>query len=106
MNTESQIEIVSLSPVAEWTYQFPMEKCTICMEKLVGKCVKCLDSHNICANECPISLGKCGHAFHYHCIDKWIKEKQGFGDCPIDKTPWDFRSSDVNTDNVLSKRLK
>jgi len=35
--------------------------------------------------KCSVSWGKCGHAFHTHCIDDWTKTRQV---CPIDELAW------------------
>ena len=34
--------------------------------------------------KCPVSIGKCNHAFHYHCITTWVNQSSGSGFCPFD----------------------
>ena len=49
-------------------------KCSICNEKIIHLCSKCLFSNNysndivLNPSECGITIGKCGHVYHEHCI--------------------------------------
>lgn len=55
--------------------------CPICKYDLL----KC----NICNKQnCKSVIGKCGHGYHLHCIDKWRKTRNV---CPLDNQPWEFK---------------
>ncbi len=70
------------------------DKCTICHNSLNEKCATCISgSSNILDEECKITLGGCGHAFHAHCINRWTSDVKL---CPIDKSPWVVKVPDTS----------
>jgi RING-box protein 1 len=74
------------------------DTCSICKEGLTFKCVHCI-SRDI-SSKCVVALGKCGHGFHKHCIEKWTEQS---GDtCPIDQTNWKYDTENCDITDEIS----
>ncbi|KAM3137093.1 RING-box protein 2 [Paramecium bursaria] len=88
-----QIQIRDIKAFAVWKWQaqeLENSSCPICRIQFIYRCMECenlyvQDNEN---RECKMAQGMCGHIFHAHCIEKWIKTKsnganQGLcGQCP------------------------
>ncbi|CCW66001.1 unnamed protein product [Phytomonas sp. Hart1] len=59
--------------------------CSICRNQVEGPCVNCQCDAETTAWECTLMWGECGHAFHTHCIQRWLKTREV---CPLDNRPW------------------
>ncbi|KAK7195578.1 ring-box protein [Novymonas esmeraldas] len=68
-------------------------QCSICCNQVEGPCVVCQSNAEATSVECSITWGECGHAFHTHCIEKWLKTRAV---CPLDNKEWKDRA-DWNT---------
>lgn len=81
------------SPVA--TYHFKgvdtKAQCGFCKNNLMLQCVDCSTKTN---RNCPVSRGKCGCHYHYHCISKWTIKG---GSCVKCKTPYDYEAKELNS---------
>lgn len=52
-------------------------------------CIECQpNSMNNQQDECVAAWGVCNHAYHNHCIRRWLKTKQT---CPLDNSEWVFQ---------------
>lgn len=61
------------------------QRCDICHGHFKLPCEKCPDKKN-----CHEVYGKCGHAYHNHCIETWIKKKCI---CPFDNKYWQLKDN-------------
>jgi len=95
-----RITVTGLNPVAIWSHKVPNSNCGICNQKLVEICIKCSNKklerehYENFIELCRISKGKCGHAFHMHCIDSWVKNCNSCPECQI---PWVYDMIDINS---------
>lgn len=53
-----------------------MEPCIDCQANM---------THNANSGDCFAAWGVCNHAFHMHCIQRWLKNRQV---CPLDSKEW------------------
>jgi RING-box protein 1 len=81
------IQPVSYVPMSDNT------ECTICKSQLTEGCAECSEKNADDTNCCYVHLGKCGHSFHGHCIDKWTSENDT---CPIDYSVWLVETKNVS----------
>jgi len=88
-----QIKLLKWSIVATWSYKSKMKDCAICRNDLTSKCYDCLNKKNIMYAKCHVSEGECGHQYHYHCIERWIK---GHNTCPIDRVIFKYLEKNVD----------
>jgi len=83
-------KVVSWKPVALWKWDMMDEHiCGICNTEfeMAAPGVK------FPGDDSPIVLGRCGHAFHIQCIEKWIAQPQSNSSCPICRRVFEFQSS-------------
>lgn len=82
VSIKMKITVNSITPVFSWHWCVPQddELCGICRINFDGKCPNCLFP----GDQCPVSIGKeCHHAFHEHCIKKWLNQDNSRGLCPM-----------------------
>uniref|UniRef100_A0A8R1IBF4 Anaphase-promoting complex subunit 11 n=1 Tax=Caenorhabditis japonica TaxID=281687 RepID=A0A8R1IBF4_CAEJA len=85
--TRLQIVVKKLHVCGEWKWlQGGEDTCGICRMEFESAC-------NICkfpGDDCPLVLGTCRHAFHRHCIEKWIAAptNQPKAQCPLCRQDW------------------
>lgn len=104
--TDKRIEVISWSPVGIWTFNVSNTECQICRNMLTNKCASCLESKNVLQESCLISKGKCGHAFHFHCIQKSIKSGNPL--CPNDAVVWNAETENLDAPcmkKVIKKKI-
>jgi E3 ubiquitin-protein ligase RBX1 len=81
-------------PVAVWTYRIDnQDQCPICLSALEDVCIECrVDA--AAKDACVQALGACNHAYHAHCINKYLRSKEGDGAlpaCPLCRLPWELQ---------------
>ncbi len=79
--------------VAAWKWDVNDEVCGICRMAFDACCPEC----TLPGDGCPPSWGACHHAFHMHCILKWIQRQNVASDpnenkvCPMCRQVWEFK---------------
>lgn len=77
---QMKITINSITPVYTWHWSVPDDElCGICRISFDGTCSDCLYP----GDTCPLTIGTCAHAFHFHCIEQWLKQPASRGLCPM-----------------------
>eukprot|EP00622_Pseudochattonella_farcimen_P002183 FR737064.1.p2 GENE.FR737064.1~~FR737064.1.p2 ORF type:complete len:107 (+),score=3.87 FR737064.1:94-414(+) len=51
----------------------------------------CCPDCKVPGDDCPPVWGSCNHAFHMHCIVKWLQAQQTRQMCPMCRREWQFR---------------
>lgn len=86
-NTRMSITVKKLHVCGEWKWlQGGEDTCGICRMEFESACNMC----KFPGDDCPLVLGICRHAFHRHCIDKWIAAptNQPRAQCPLCRQDW------------------
>ncbi|KAK4775089.1 hypothetical protein SAY86_010024 [Trapa natans] len=79
--------MISWHAVASWTWDAQDETCGICRMAFDGCCPDC----KLPGDDCPLIWGSCNHAFHLHCILKWVNSQTSQAHCPMCRREWQFK---------------
>ncbi len=99
-----KVTVESWSPVAIYAPEVTDLECHICRTNLTEVCITCIQLKNIETQRCPISQGDCNHAFHQHCIRRWLTNGEGV--CPVDKTTWHCRVEDIDANQIKQQMVR
>ncbi|KAM3128398.1 RING-box protein 1 [Paramecium bursaria] len=80
---EDRITIKQWSAVGIWKWAIKEDRCAIDKQTLFGSCLQCESEGKI--DDCKIQAGSCNHAFHLHCIERWISNNNT---CPLCNKQW------------------
>ncbi|KAJ3676085.1 hypothetical protein LUZ60_003497 [Juncus effusus] len=82
-----KVKILQWHGVGAWTWDAADETCGICRMPFDGCCPDC----KFPGDDCPLIWGQCNHAFHLHCILKWINTQTSTPHCPMCRREWHFK---------------
>uniref|UniRef100_A0AC34RCG3 Anaphase-promoting complex subunit 11 n=1 Tax=Panagrolaimus sp. JU765 TaxID=591449 RepID=A0AC34RCG3_9BILA len=91
--TRLNIQIKNIKLTAKWKWLDKDDTCGICRSPYESCCTSC----KMPGNDCPLAIAECRHAFHMHCIRKWVRQ-QARSSCPLCRHEW--RSPPISIFNI------
>eukprot|EP00918_Siedleckia_nematoides_P003564 GHVU01008037.1.p1 GENE.GHVU01008037.1~~GHVU01008037.1.p1 ORF type:complete len:136 (+),score=15.02 GHVU01008037.1:596-1003(+) len=101
-------ELKKWCAVALWSWNVEVDNCAICRNHIMDPCINCQSTLNATNREsqevnCTLAWGVCNHAFHAHCIQRWIQTRNV---CPLDNQTWELdpqRTNAAGSGNAVTR---
>ena len=103
----AKIQITRVYNVALWSWDVEVDSCAICKNHVMEPCIECQGTYTQkdgdAEKDCVAAWGACNHAFHLHCITKWVKTRNV---CPLDNQEWEFQKYGTSTKATAANAAK